>query len=170
MPRQCVVAVLDSLSDAKAAIERLESSGVSEDAISLVTKHVEEELPETKPLEYGDDTQRDIAKGAGAGGLLGVLLGAPLLAIPGVGLVLAAGPIAAGLTGAVLGGFLGAMTGWGVSKGHVGEYEEKVREGASLVVVMGDPATVAEAETLLKESPASSVDLHAETSADDVDR
>jgi len=168
MARQCVVGIYETLDAAKQAIETLEQSNFPSEQVSLVTHSVERQVPEEEELQYGDQAQTDAAKGAGIGGLVGVLLGAPLLAIPGIGPVLLAGPIAAGMTGAIVGGFLGALTGWGVHEDQVAEYEEKVREGATLVVADGDPQEVAEAQRTLKETDATRVDLHAKTSADDV--
>lgn len=168
MPSQCVVAVYDSFPLASSAIHALENSEFPADQVSLVTHDVEKEVPRTEPMQYGDDTHRDAAKGAGVGGLLGLLLGAPLLAIPGIGPMLIAGPLAVGMTGAIVGGFLGSMVGWGVHADHVAEYEKKVREGALLVVASGDPDDVALAQRVLQATDARSVDLHAKTSADEV--
>jgi uncharacterized membrane protein len=167
--QQCVVAVFDSLEAAKEALAELETAKIPADCVSLVTNSVERQTPQTETMQYGDDTASDAAKGAGAGGLLGLLLGAPLLAIPGVGLMLVAGPLAMGITGAIVGGFLGSMAGWGVGEDHVAAYEQQVREGAVLIVINGDPQEVAESQGILQESRAQSVDLHAKTSADDVD-
>lgn len=168
MPNQCVVAVYDSFDKAKDAIVALEQSDFPSQQVSFVTHNVEDEVPRPEPMQYGDDTGQDAAKGAGIGGLLGLLLGAPILAIPGVGAVLVAGPIGVGLAGAVVGGFLGAMAGWGVHEDHLEQYEEKVRQGALLVVANGDPQQVAEAQRVLRDTNAEDVDLHAKTSADDV--
>ncbi len=166
--QQCVVAVFDSLTVAKEALNALESAKIPADCVSLVTHSVEGQTPQTETMQYGDDTASDAAKGAGVGGLFGLLLGAPLLAIPGIGLMLIGGPLAMGITGAIVGGFLGSMAGWGVSEDHVAEYEKQVTEGAVLIVVNGDPQEVATAQGVLQESGAQSVDLHAKTSADSV--
>lgn len=170
MSEQCVVGVFQSFDRAKDAIVALEKSEFPSEQISLVTHSVEDEVPrqEEAAMQYGDESPPDAARGAGVGGLVGVLLGTPLLMIEGVGALLIAGPIGIGLAGAIVGGFLGAMAGWGVHKDHVAEYEAKVQKGAILIVANGDPKQVAEAQRVLKESDAESVDLHAKTSADEV--
>ena len=82
-----------------------------------------------------------IARRAGgiAGGVVGLLAGAGLLAIPGMGLYLAAGPIVAALSGAALGaavgGISGVLIGMGLSESEALVYERKVRDGAVLLTV-----------------------------------
>jgi stress response protein YsnF len=77
--------------------------------------------------------------GAAVGGLGGLLVGLAALAIPGVGPVLAAGPLAAALAGAgigaVAGGLIGALTDAGVPEEQAGLYAEGVRRGGTLVTV-----------------------------------
>ena len=166
---QSVVAVYESLSAAEGAMLVLKHSGVPAEQISLVAKQVKGSGPEEESLEMGDRAESDAAKGAGIGGLVGLLAGAPLLAIPGVGLILAAGPIATALTGAIVGGFLGSMQGWGVQSDRIEGYEAKVRAGEVLVIVTGPPRDVAQAVRLLQTTPATSVEMHAESPSDDVE-
>ena len=83
------------------------------------------------------------ATGALAGGLLGGaagwLIGIGALAIPGVGPIIAAGPLAAALGGAALGaaggGLIGALTGAGVPEEEAKWYDERVRSGSILLTV-----------------------------------
>jgi hypothetical protein len=166
MTEHCIVGVFRTLEDAKAAIRGLEQLHISPEKISLVAHSVQRELPNKQPLKPGDDTERTAAKGAGLGGLVGLLLGAPLLMIPGVGPVLLAGPLATGITGAIVGGFLGAMRGWGVHHDHVIDYEQKVKKGFTLVVVNGTPDMLAEAKKMMHSAEAQEVHLHEPDSAD----
>ena len=117
-------------------------------------------------MQSGDETEKSTAVGAATGGLLGILLGAPLLAIPGIGPALVAGPLAAGLTGAAVGGFLGSMQGWGVHEDHIKQYQRAVDEGKLLVVATGNPQQVAEAKGVLQGTKALTVNTHADNSAD----
>src|SRR5206468_9674400 len=77
----------------------------------------------------------------GAAGLAASLMG---LAIPGIGPIIAAGPIVAALTGAgvgaVAGGLIGGLTDLGVSEEHAQYYAESVRRGGALVTVPSDAA------------------------------
>lgn len=168
MYEQCVAAVYRTFAQARDAVQALEQSDFPSEHISLVTHSVEEEVPrdEEEALQYGDSTERAAAKGAGAGGLIGLLAAAPLLTIPGIGPLIVAGPIAAGLTGAIVGGLVGAMSGWGVHPDRIKEYEDKLREGCLLVVAGGDPEQVAEAKRVLDETDAEMVHLHTKTGDD----
>jgi hypothetical protein len=169
MDTQCVAAVYWSFDDAKRAMIALERANFPLEKVSLVTHSVKGQVSDEGALQFGDQTERKAVKGAGVGGLVGALLGAPLLAVPGVGPLLLAGPIATGLTGAIVGGFLGSMIGWGVHDDHVREYEAKVRDGAVLVVVNGDPKHVAAAKRVLDDTAPAELRVHAETSEDDIE-
>ncbi len=90
------------------------------------------------------------AGGAGAtigtilGGGAGLLAGLGLLAIPGVGPIVAAGWLVATITGAGVGaaggGILGSLVGAGVPEEHAHVYAEGVRRGGTLVTVRADDA------------------------------
>ncbi len=85
-------------------------------------------------IEVGGDT------GAGLGAATGgVLLGLGLLTVPGVGPLLAAGPIAAAVTGAItggaFGGFAGSLAGAGISEAQSLAAERQVQGGSTIVVV-----------------------------------
>jgi uncharacterized membrane protein len=166
MADECVVGIYDSAAKAEEAVHILDRSGFPRHQISVVASAVGENTEVAKELKYGDDSMKDAALGAGVGGLAGLLIGATVLTISGLGAVLIAGPLAAGLTGALVGAFLGAMRGWGVHDERRREYEEKVKQGKVLLVAHGDPLEVAEAERLLKETDVSELHLHAKTGDD----
>src|SRR4030095_16587036 len=77
--------------------------------------------------------------GMGGGGSLGLLAGIGALAIPGVGPLIAAGPIMGALSGAAVGGaaggLIGALVGLGIPEYEAKRYEGKVREGNVLISV-----------------------------------
>jgi hypothetical protein len=170
--RESVVAVYESLDQAKDAVRALEQAGFPPEQVSLVTRSLRREMPgdEERVVEKDDKAETDARQGAALGGLVGLLLGAPLLMIPGVGAVLLAGPIATALTGAIVGGFLGSMAGWGVPEDAIDEYQQRVREGEVLVIAHGDPLTIARADRLLQATSAREVKLHATPSDSSVDR
>ncbi|MEQ8789314.1 MAG: hypothetical protein RIC55_23675 [Pirellulaceae bacterium] len=169
-PNQCVVAVFEDASSADAAVRSLRDSDVSNDHISLVATSVKQQTPEIQEeLQFGDEAVKRAAIGAGVGGVLGLLAGATVLAVTGLGMVFAAGPVGAGLAGSVVGAFLGAMRGWGVSEDQLQKYEELVRDGKVLVIVHGGPLETAQAQQQLEQLNAQKVHLHAWTSADSPD-
>ncbi len=167
MKTESVVGIYGSFADAANGIRLLDEAGFPHDQVSLVTSAIDARLPrERAAVQPGDESENKAAAGAAVGGLLGLLVGAPLLAIPGIGPLLLAGPLAAGMTGAVVGGFLGSMSGWGVHSDHVAEYQRKVAEGKVLVIVHGNPREVAQAERILRESNPLEIHVHAPDSAD----
>ena len=86
------------------------------------------------------------ATGAVLGGALGWLVGIGSLAIPGVGPLIAAGPIMAALAGAgvggALGGLTGALVGMGIPEYEAKRYEGLVKDGGILVSVHCDDSSL----------------------------
>lgn len=158
---ECVVGVFDDFTHARDALLALNQSGFPQNRISLVAADVHERPEVQELIQYGDETTASAAKGAGVGGLVGLVAGGVALTVSGLGPIFAAGAIATALTGAIAGAFLGAMSGWGVHKDHIAEYEEMVRHGKTLIVFHGDPLQTAEAERILQRAQAKQVILHA---------
>jgi hypothetical protein len=98
------------------------------------------------------------AAGAAVGGGVGLLAGLGMLAIPGVGPVVAAGwliatavgAIAGAAAGGATGGLIGSLTSAGVTKEHANFYAEGVRRGGSLVTVRVDDGFVATVEDIMR--------------------
>jgi hypothetical protein len=98
--------------------------------------------------EKGTKAPEGATAGASAGGVLGgalgLLAGIGTLAIPGVGPLIAAGPILAALSGAAVGatvgGIAGALVGMGIPEYEAKLYEGKIREGNILISVLADDA------------------------------
>lgn len=148
MARQAVVGYYDTENEAIAAIEDLKRQGYRSEDISVLSKDREE--TEAVADETGTQAGEGAAAGAVAGGALGglggVLAGVGALAIPGIGPIVAAGPIAAGLTGAAagagVGGLAGALIGMGVPEEEAKEYETHFNEGKILVLVEERDSTI----------------------------
>jgi hypothetical protein len=85
-----------------------------------------------------------VGTGGVLGGALGWLAGIGALAIPGVGPLIAAGPIVAALSaaavGAAVGGITGALVGYGIPEFEAKRYEGKVRAGGVLISVHTESA------------------------------
>jgi hypothetical protein len=99
----------------------------------------------------------------GAAGLAASLMG---LAIPGIGPIIAAGPIVSLLTGAgvgaVAGGLIGGLTDMGVSHGDAQYYAEAVRRGGALVTVRADDARAERAAEIMRNHGAVDIERRAE--------
>ena len=143
--------VYDTYSQAREVVNGLKAAGIPDDSVSIVAnKHVS--------AEYDDvDDVSGAATGAGIGAVVGgaggLLAGLGLMAIPGVGPVVAAGWLAATLAGAVAGaaagGIVGALVDLGVSEHDAEVYSEVIRRGGTLVTVRVDDNRVAAAEAIL---------------------
>jgi hypothetical protein len=118
-----------------------------------------------------EGTTAGATSGAVLGGVLGWLAGIGALAIPGVGPLLAAGPIVAALAGAgaigVAGGIVGALVGLGIPEYEAKRYEGRVKNGGILLSVHCDSHDwIVKAKDILKHSGAEDVASASEASAD----
>ena len=131
-----VVGVFDDRAALSKAYGALIDAGVVSDDISVLTQG-EAAAP---PVGAGDTKAgTGTAVGAAAGAVLGGIAGLAALAIPGIGPLVAAGPIVAALSGATTGGAVGALAGsfagLGVPTEHAQRYEEAVRAGGTFISV-----------------------------------
>lgn len=153
----------DNYSDGQRAVNDLESAGVPHSDISIVANNSDSWYSD-KQVDRDRDGVDDRAEGAGAGagigaglgGAAGLLAGLGLLAIPGLGPVVAAGWLAAtaagAAAGAATGGVIGALTQAGVSKDDADTYAEGVRRGGTLVSARAQDADRARLEAILDQS------------------
>jgi hypothetical protein len=173
MTGRTVTALFERYADAEAAIGKLEAAGIPHADIAILASqspdapHVSP--PGTSPVagEVEADTAGATGAGTGAtvGGLIGggagLLAGLGMLAIPGLGPVVAAGWLVAGLTGAGIGaaagGLAGGLTGAGLSETEAAAYAEGVRRGGTLVTVRSDENRAAQVMSIL--NGAGSIDL-----------
>ncbi|MGE5224048.1 MAG: hypothetical protein ACM3PY_16535 [Omnitrophica WOR_2 bacterium] len=148
-----VVALFDSFADANASVRELVDNGFSRDDISIMANDATGEYGRYISGAGADNTTSGAGVGAGigavVGGLGGLLIGIGALAIPGIGPVIAAGPLAAALTGlagagagavagGVAGGLLGALVDMGIPNENAQYYAEGIRRGGTLVTVRTD--------------------------------
>ena len=154
--RDTVVAVFDDRDDAQDAINALRDAGFMADDISILAR--DRDVAGRLADDTGTEAAAGAATGALAGGLLGGvagwLIGIGALAIPGIGPIIAAGPIAAALGGAALGaaggGIIGALTGAGVPEDEARYYEDEFRRGG-IVVTLQARGRYDEARRILQE-------------------
>ncbi|PZS28243.1 MAG: DUF1269 domain-containing family protein [Pseudonocardiales bacterium] len=133
-----VVGVYASMKDAEQAVRTLLEQKVPAEQVSIVGQDLHSETHVHGFVTTGDVAKTGAKTGAWVGGLFGVLTGAALLFIPGVGALVVLGPLAAGaLTaaeGAAAGGGLGAVLGHFIAKKHVPKYSQHLQEGNYLVL------------------------------------
>ncbi|MCR4524660.1 MULTISPECIES: general stress protein [Bosea] len=134
----------DNYETARSVVEQLEAAGVSSNDISVVGRAGTSD--ETNATEGA-------GIGAGIGGAAGLLAGIGMLAIPGVGPVVAAGWLASTAAGAVAGAAAGGLVGSFVKEGHDKDeadyYAETVRRGGSVVSVRTEPEHEATVQAIL---------------------
>jgi hypothetical protein len=141
-----ITRLYDDPQTAHRAVRDLEASGILSKDISIVSSNADDYYSKgSRKVDRDNDNVDDRAEGAGVGagigaaigGTAGLLAGLGIMAIPGLGPVVAAGWLAATATGAVAGGaaggIIGALTQAGVSKGDAEMYAEGVRRGGTLV-------------------------------------
>jgi|KBSMisStaDraftv2_1062788.scaffolds.fasta_scaffold86748_3 hypothetical protein len=167
-----VIGSFDRIDDADRAMQALRNAGFMGDDINLVANNVQRAAdgPVRRDTPGTDDDHAGAATGAVAGGAIGGAAGLAVsimgLAVPGIGPILAAGPIIAALAGAgagaVAGGLIGSLTDLGVEEGHAEIYAESVRRGGSLVTVRVDETRADEAESILRSAGAIDIDKRVE--------
>lgn len=141
MSAKAVFCIAKSNDQAERIVSTLKASGFSNNDISVL-------LPDknaTRDFAHEQHTKapEGAAAGAGTGGVLGGALGwlagVGSLAIPGVGPLIAAGPIMGALggaaVGAAVGGLTGTLVGMGIPEYEAKQYEGKLREGNALISV-----------------------------------
>ena len=128
--------------------------------------------------EKGTKAPEGVSAGAGTGvvigGALGWLVGIGSLAIPGVGPLIAAGPIVATLAGAgvggVVGGLAGALIGMGIPEYEAKRYEGRVKDGGILLSVHSDNSdSTKRAKQILEETGAQDISSTSEASSEKPD-
>jgi len=170
---QTVVGLFDNLEDAHRVVTELVKAGFDRGQISLVANDASKNYSKylTKD-EASIGADEDVSSGEGAsfgavvGGLMGAIAGLGALAIPGVGPVLAAGPLLGALTGGAVGAVAGAVTGGvvaglidsGVPEEDAQYYVEGVRRGGTLVMVTGPESLAQKAADIMNRYGA--IDVH----------
>ncbi|HZP22009.1 MAG TPA: PRC-barrel domain-containing protein [Terriglobales bacterium] len=154
------------------AVDRLRREGFNSSDISVVFP--DRELNKEFAIEKNTKAPEGGLTGGGAGlvvgGVLGWLVGIGTLAIPGVGPLIAAGPIVAALAGAgvggAVGGIAGSLIGLGLPELEAKQYEEEIKRGRILVSVHCDSVGLAhQARKVLEDSGGKSVFLSGEQRA-----
>jgi uncharacterized membrane protein len=162
------VAVYATHDEAEAAVRSLEKSGFDMKKLSIVGKDFRTEEHAIGYYNTGDRVRFWGKKGAFWGGLAGILFSSAFLVIPIVGHIIVLGPLVSsiigGLEGAAVVGstsaLFGALSGLGIPKDSVIQYENEVKAGKFLLLAQGTEEEVARAKGLLAAAPPASLDVH----------
>jgi hypothetical protein len=158
--------LFSDVTKAQHAIVRLEEAGVPSDSISLLANNSEKWFAP----DYASAAGKGAAVGAGFGGFGGLLAGLGLLAIPGLGPVVAAGWLAAAAAGAAAvgaaGGVIGMLAEAGVATNEAEVYAESIRRGGSLVSARVDEADKERLEAVLDPSSVNIASRRSELESD----
>lgn len=154
-----VVGLFDNREQAEKAVSALRGRGFYEE-ISVVAT----DRSKSGGGKNEENTEGSLASGVGTGGVLGGLAGlamsAGALVIPGIGPIVAAGPIAGMLSGAATGGIAGGLIDWGIPSERGKYYESKVKEGKILASVRTDESKINDAAIIMRENGAKDVETH----------
>ena len=157
--------VFDRFDDAVRAVRDLEAAGIPPRDISLVANDVDGKRKSIATTDAGTGAGTGAAIGGVAGGAAGVLAGLGMLAIPGVGPIVAAGWLVAtavgtaagGAAGAAVGGITGTFIAAGIDPNDADFYAETIRRGGSVVTAKTDDEHLAVTQQLLSRGAVNAV-------------
>jgi hypothetical protein len=158
---------------AENAVDRMLAAGFRNEDISVLLQDNvgTKDFAHEKHTKAPEGTATGVVAGGIIGGTIGLLAGIGVLAIPGLGPLIAAGPIIAALSGigsgGMLGGVIGALVGMGIPEYEARRYEGRIKDGGILLSVHCDNSEwVGKAKQLLKESGAEDIASAGEQAAD----
>jgi hypothetical protein len=163
MSHPLVLALFPAPAAAAAAVRLLHEAGVSREQISIISRNHDEESRFAADLNVTPGAEiEDSAVASRLGELSGVILAAIALVLPGVGPIVAAGPLSAGLgeaAGHAAGGVASALTRAGVEAARAEALETGVKEGAILLGVHTTQSQVGSVRALVQAGGATQIDL-----------
>ncbi len=161
---RAVFGIYSTTAETERAVNDLLQSGFSSQDVSVLMP----DQQSTREFAVHKDTKAPEGATTGAttggviGGTLGVLVGLGSLAIPGIGPLIAAGPLVAGLAGlgagGAVGGLIGALVGMGIPEYEAKRYEGRVKDGGVLLSVHCEtPGEVLRAKEVLSATGAADI-------------
>lgn len=168
---KAVFGIYSSAEQAERAVNALIEDGFLSGDVSVLMpdQRSTREFAHVKETKAPEGTAAGVTAGGVVGGTLGVLAGIGTLAIPGLGPLLVAGPIVAGLAGlgagGAVGGFIGALVGMGIPEYEARRYEGRVKGGGILLSVHCDsPGDILRAREILTDTGAADISSSTESS------
>ena len=142
--KKSVIGIVETQIQAERIVDQLQQSGVSSGDVSVLfpDKRGTKDFAHEHNTKAPEGAIAGVGAGGVLGGTLGLLAGIGALAIPGVGPLIAAGPLMATLSGAAagaaVGGVAGGLIGMGVPEFEAKSYEGKIKNGNILIAVHTD--------------------------------
>jgi hypothetical protein len=171
--KTAVFGIYQNRTQAERTVDDLLSAGFTNDDISVLLPDSKgsKDFAHDKGTKAPEGTAAGVTTGGAIGGTLGLLAGIGVLAIPGVGPFIAAGPIMGALAGlgvgGAVGGIIGALVGMGIPEYEAKRYEGHIKAGGVLLSVHCDTSEqIARAKDLLKHTGAQDISSTGEASAD----
>lgn len=166
MSNKSVYAIATSEGQANQIVDSLTQSGFASNNISVLfpDKNTTHEFSHEKNTKAPEGALTGAATGGALGGALGLLAGIGVLAIPGVGPLIAAGPLLAALSGAAagaaVGGIAGGLIGLGIPEIEAKRYENRISEGNILISVLTESGDqVSHAKEILENAGAEDISV-----------
>jgi hypothetical protein len=171
--KTAVFGIYQNADQAEYSVDGLMAAGFTSDDISVLLPDNEssKDFAHEKNTKAPEGTATGVTAGGAIGGTLGLLAGIGALGIPGIGPLIAAGPIMAALAGlgvgGAVGGLIGALVGMGIPEYEAKRFEGKIKEGGVLLSVHCDTSEeIARAKDVLKHTGAQDISSTGESSAD----
>jgi hypothetical protein len=168
-----VLGIYPNYASVENGVDVLKEAGFRNTDISVLfpEKVVSKDFAHKKGTKAPQGAATGAGTGAVLGGTLGWLVGIGALAIPGLGLFVAAGPLMAALAGVgvggAVGGIAGALIGMGIPEHEAKRYEVRVKEGGILLSVHSDNAEwTKRAKDILERTGAQDISVTGEGGAD----
>jgi len=142
--KKSVIGIVETQIQAERIVDQLQQGGVATGDVSVLfpDKRGTKDFAHEHNTKAPEGAIAGVGAGGVLGGTLGLLAGIGALAIPGVGPLIAAGPLMATLSGAAagaaVGGVAGGLIGMGVPEYEAKSYEGKIRNGNILIAVHTD--------------------------------
>src|SRR5579871_6746603 len=162
--KTAVFGIYQNEKQAERTVDDLLAAGYSNDDISVLLPDNKgtKDFAHDKSTKAPEGTAAGVTTGGAIGGTLGLLAGIGVLAIPGLGPFIAAGPIMAALAGmgagGTVGGVIGALVGMGIPEYEAKRYEGRVKDGGVLLSIhCATSDRVSAAKDLLKQTGAEDI-------------
>jgi len=173
MPNKVVLGLYSTRRQVENAVDELKAQGFRNTDVSvLFSENVgTKDFAHEKGTKAPEGLATGATSGAVIGGTLGWLAGIGALAIPGVGPLIAAGPIIGALTGVgvggTVGGVAGGLIGLGIPEYEANRYDGRIKSGNILLSVHADDSSwVNKAERILKDTGADDISSTSEAKGD----